>query len=289
MRLCLGPDPNPRRPEFAFPDNVCDTHCHIMGPFDRFPLSETRNYTPPEAPLAAYEAVKAVLGIRRSVIVQPGPHGYDNRVTLDAVARLAPDARGIAVIPPDLDLGELEAMNAAGIRGVRLSTLVGGTSDMTNLGRKTERIAPLGWHVLLHLRDPDELIALADEIRAMPVDVVIDHMARVPGATGTQSAAFKALLDLLEKTDNCWTKICSWYRLSAQGPPYDDMKVLAQAVMQARPDRILWGTNWPHPLLFETPPPNDGDLMALLFDWAQTDAMRQAVFVDNPARLYGFA
>lgn len=289
MRLCLGPDPNPRRPQFAVPDNVCDTHCHVMGPFDRFPLSATRSYTPPEAPLAAYEAVKAALGIRRSVVVQPGPHGFDNRVTLDAVARLAPDARGIAVVEPDISFGELEAMNEAGIRGIRLSTLLKGDVGTAGLVQMAERIAPLGWHVLLHLRDADELIALAGEIRALPVVVVIDHMARVPGAAGPKSAAFKALLDLLEKTDNCWTKICSWYRLSALGPPYDDMKALAKAVMRARPDRVIWGTNWPHPLLFDTPAPNDGDLMTLMFDWAETDAMRRAVFVDNPARLYGFA
>lgn len=289
MRVGLAPDPNPRIPDFSLPDGVCDTHCHIMGPFDRFPLAENRSYTPPETPLEAYVKLRTVLGIRRSVIVQPGPHGFDNRVTLDAVKRLGADARGIAVVEPDVTHDELAAMNKAGIRGVRLSTMLASGVSTDALGRMAKKVAPFGWHVLLHLKNADELVALAPIVRALPVPVVLDHMARVTGAEGPQSPAFQALLDLLANSDNCWTKICSWYRLSSQPPPYDDMKVLAQAVMQARHDRIIWGTNWPHPILFEPPVPNDGDLMQQMFDWAGSDALRRAVFVDNPARLYGFS
>ena len=289
MRVGLAPDPNPRIPVFSLPDGVCDTHCHVMGPFDRFPLAENRSYTPPETPLEAYVKLRTALHIRRSVIVQPGPHGFDNRVTLDAVKRLGAEARGVAVVKPDITRDELAALNDAGIRGIRLSTMLASGVSTGELGRMAEKVAPFGWHVLLHLKNADELVALAPVVRAMPVPVVLDHMARVTGAEGSQSAAFRTLLDLLANSDNCWTKICSWYRLSGQTSPYDDMKVLAQAVMQARPDRIIWGTNWPHPILFEPPMPNDGDLMQQMFAWAGTDALRKAVFVDNPARLYGFS
>lgn len=288
MRIGLAPDPNPRIPRFRLPDGICDTHCHIMGPFDRFPLAEGRSYTPPETPLEAYLKLREALGIRRSVIVQPGPHGFDNRVTLDAVKRLGPDARGIAVVEPDITLGALAAMNEEGVRGVRLSTMLASGVGTGVLGRMAEKIAPFGWHILLHLKNADELVALAPVVRTLPVPVVLDHMARVTGAEGQQSPAFQALLDLLASTDNVWTKICSWYRLSKEPPPHDDMKVLAKAVMETRPDRVLWGTNWPHPILFEPPMPNDGDLMQQMFDWAGTDDLRKAVFVENAAQLYGF-
>lgn len=288
MRPCLGPDPNPRSPAIATPAGACDTHCHIIGPASRFPFAEQRSYTPPDAPIEDYIRLRDVLGIERSVIVQPGAHGVDNRVTLEAVTRLGREARGIAVVKPDIASDELAEMDAAGIRGIRLSTLLSGGLGTDKLAETADKLAPLGWHILLHLRDSSELPDLAPIIRNLPVNVVIDHMGRVTGSEGPNSAAFRCLLELLSTTDHCWTKISSWYRLSDQGWPFDDMRILADAVIEERLERIMWGTNWPHPLLFEPPMPNDGDLMEQMLLWARTAERRQAILVDNPARLYGF-
>lgn len=288
MRPCLAPDPHPHPPRLRAPAGTCDTHCHVIGPQRRYPFSEPRSYTPPDAPVETYSAVRETLGIDRSVIVQPGAHGFDNTVTTDAIAVLGDSARGIAVVPPEITEAELVVLHDKGIRGLRLSTLLSGGVGTDNIARMAEKVAPLGWHILLHLKSADELPALMPMIRHLPVDVVLDHMARVTGVEGVDSPPFRALLELLTKTDSCWTKVCSWYRLSGAAAPFDDMRRMAEAVLAARPDRVLWGTNWPHPLLFDGPMPNDGDLMDQFMDWAGTDAVRQAVLVDNPARLYGF-
>ncbi|MGX1099409.1 amidohydrolase family protein [Amorphus sp. MBR-141] len=288
MRPCLAPDPNPHAPRIAAPAGTCDTHCHVIGPQSRYPFSEPRSYTPPDSPVEAYRRLRETLGIARSVIVQPGAHGFDNSVTTDAIAALGDSARGIAVVSPDISEEDLADLDAKGIRGLRLSTLLSGGVGTENIVRMAEKVAPLGWHILLHLKSADELPALVPMIRNLPVDVVLDHMARVTGVEGVDSAPFQALLELLTKTDTCWTKVCSWYRLSGEAAPFDDMRVMAEAVLAARPDRVLWGTNWPHPLLFDGPMPNDGDLMDEFMGWAGTDTVRQAVLVDNPARLYGF-
>lgn len=288
MRPCLAPDPHPHPPRLRAPAGTCDTHCHVIGPQRRYPFSEPRSYTPPDAPVETYRAVRETLGIDRSVIVQPGAHGFDNTITTDAIAVLGDSARGIAVVPPEITEAELAVLHDKGIRGLRLSTLLSGGVGTDNIARMVEKVAPLGWHILLHLKSADELPALMPMIRHLPVDVVLDHMARVTGVEGVDSPPFRALLELLTKTDSCWTKVCSWYRLSGAAAPFDDMRRMAEAVLAARPDRVLWGTNWPHPLLFDGPMPNDGDLMDQFMDWAGTDAVRQAVLVDNPARLYGF-
>lgn len=288
MRPCLAPDPHPHPPRLRAPAGTCDTHCHVIGPQRRYPFSEPRSYTPPDAPVETYSAVRETLGIDRSVIVQPGAHGFDNTVTTDAIAVLGDSARGIAVVPPEITEAELVVLHDKGIRGLRLSTLLSGGVGTDNIARMAEKVAPLGWHILLHLKSADELPALMPMIRHLPVDVVLDHMARVTGVEGVDSPPFRALLELLTKTESCWTKVCSWYRLSGAAAPFDDMRRMAEAVLAARPDRVLWGTNWPHPLLFDGPMPNDGDLMDQFMDWAGTDAVRQAVLVDNPARLYGF-
>ncbi|WP_026319260.1 amidohydrolase family protein [Amorphus coralli] len=288
MRPCLPPDPAPHPPAIPAPAGTCDTHCHVIGPASRYPFSEPRSYTPPDGPVEAYLAVRETLGIARSVIVQPGAHGFDNTVTTDAIATIGNSARGIAVVPPDISDEALRDLDAKGIRGLRLSTLLSGGVGTENIARMAEKVAPLGWHILLHLKSADELPDLVPMIRDLPVDVVLDHMARVTGPEGVDSAPFRALLDLLTQTETCWTKVCSWYRLSGKCAPFDDMRPMAEAVLAARPDRVLWGTNWPHPLLFGGPVPNDGDLMDQIMAWAGSDAVRQAVLVDNPARLYGF-
>jgi 2-pyrone-4,6-dicarboxylate lactonase len=288
MSTCLPPDPMPAPPLFTVPAGSCDTHCHIMGPAGRFPYAEHRSYTPADAPLEAYLAMRRVLKLSRSVFVQPGPHGFDNAVTLDAIRRVGQGARGIAVVQPSIGYRELERLHEGGIRGIRLSTMLHGSAGLDDLTEMAVRIFPFDWHVVVHLKSARELIDLALPIRALPVPVVIDHLGRITGSSSLHSAAFRTLIELLTDTDHTWTKISSWYRLSSEGPPYRDMERFARAAMEARPDRILWGSNWPHPMLTEPPMPNDGDLFNQFLAWAETDQRRKTILVDNPTALYGF-
>lgn len=284
MRDCLAPLP-PRSPETVLPEGAVDTHCHIIGPVTRYPLAEGRTYTPQDAPVSSYLKLRRTLGIDRSVIVQPGAHGFDNRVTVDAVTKIGETARGIVVVPPETPLETLSEMNDNGIRGLRLSTLLRGGSSMEGLPDLARKIEPLGWHILFHLKEANELVDLAPLLRDCPVPVVLDHMARTRGSDGVDSAHFRALINLLETTDHCWTKICSWYRLSNTAD-HSDVAKLAQKVIAARPDRVLWGSNWPHPLLFEPPMPDDAELVDEFASWAGPELSR--ILVDNPVQLYGF-
>ena len=284
MRACLGPLP-PRRPAVPLPAGAVDTHCHVIGPESRYPFAEGRTYTPPDSTVEDYRRLRETLGIARSVIVQPGAHGFDNQVTLDAVAALGDSARGVVVVPADISDSALQRMHEGGIRGLRLSSLLRGDAGLDGLPRMAERIAPMGWHILIHLKDAAELVDLAPLVRASAVPVVVDHMARSTGAAGPDSPAFRTLIDLMTMYDHVWTKICSWYRLSDR-EDHADMQVLADQVLAARPDRVLWGTNWPHPLLFDPPMPDDADLAEQFMGWVGPHA--QAVLVENPVRLYGF-
>ena len=285
MRECLPPVP-PRTPSAPLPAGATDTHCHVIGPETLYPFSSERTYTPKDAPVDSYRHLRSVLGIDRSVVVQPGAHGFDNRVTLDAIRSLgAATARGIAVVPRSVTDKALADLDDGGIRGIRLSTLLRGEDGIGGLPELAERVAPLGWHILIHLKESSELIDLAPMLRTSPAPIVIDHMARTHASEGVGSVQFQTLLDLLADTDHCWTKICSWYRLS-DDPSYAAMESLAKAVIATRPDRILWGTNWPHPLLFDPPVPDDAYLVDQFMGWAGD--LAEQILVANPERLYGF-
>jgi predicted TIM-barrel fold metal-dependent hydrolase len=287
-RPCPGPDYETRRPKIAPPPKSCDTQAHVFGPADRFPYAEGRGYTPPDCPIESYLRMLATLGIERGVIVHGSAHGSDNRVTLDGISRAPDRLRGVAVVSPDIPDRDLAAMAQGGIRGIRLSTMLKGGFGTEHLERMADRIKGLGWHVVLHVDKAAEIAEIAPRLRRLPVDFVIDHLGRVRGKEGVGNPGFQALLALLREVDHGWAKLASWYRLSDQGAPYDDMTPMATALIAARPDRIIWGSNWPHPILWDRPMPNDGDLLDQFMGWAGDAATRRQILVDNPARLYGF-
>ena len=282
---CLGPDPNPRAPSFQVPSGACDCHAHVLGPPEKYPYVAERSYTPPAATLESYQALHRVLGIDRAVIVQPSVHGTDNRVTLDGIARYGPNARGVAVINADVPDHELKALDAGGIRGVRLNLLFGGGVGLSALETLSERIADMGWHVQL-LLDARDLVELAPRLRRLPVAVVIDHMGHMNVAHGIDHPGFRTLLELVQD-GICWIKLSGNYRISASGPPYKDVVPFARALIEARPRHMIWGSDWPHPAL-QSFMPNDGDLLDALDDYAPEADLKQSILVDNPARLYGF-
>lgn len=288
MKYCQGPDPDTKKPDFVAPANACDSHCHVFGPAAKFPFAEGRSYTPPDSPFEAFQKLQSVLGLSRAVIVQATCHGTDNTVTLDAIARSEGRYRGVAIVDDSFTGDDFRTLDAGGIRGVRFSFArhIGNAPDFTLVRRVVDKIAPLGWHVVLYMEATD-VVENADILGDMPVPVVIDHMGRVKTADGVDQEAFQLLLGLMRSRDDFWMKICGAERISSAGAPYTDAVPFAQACIEAAPDRVLWGTDWPHPNI-EGVMPNDGDLMNLLLHYAPDEAVRNRILVDNPARLYGF-
>jgi predicted TIM-barrel fold metal-dependent hydrolase len=226
-----------------------------------------------------------MLGLDRGVIVHSSSHRTDNSVTLDAISRMNGRCLGVAIIDPSIADRELERLHASGMRGIRISTMLKSAMGVADIERMAPRLQPFGWNVELHFNTPDELLPLLPMLRRLPIDVVFDHMGRVRGKQGMSHPAFQALLRLIAESDRFWVKVCSWYRLSDSGPPYDDMRPVIEALVATRADRLLWGSNWPHPQ-WDLPVPDDADLLDQFQTWAG-DARRQ-ILVDNPARLYGF-
>jgi len=282
-----APDPNTKKPKFRPPPHACDAHCHIFGPGAKFPYDPKAAYVPPDAPFEALQRLHSILGFERAVIVHASCHGADMRVTLDAIARSKGKYRGTAIIDESISDREFARMHDGGIRAVRFNFVkhLGGRPDLSFFQRTIERIRPLGWHLILHL-DAEDLVELDSLLRKVPIPMVIDHMGRVKAAAGLEQKPFKVLLEWM-KNDKFWVKVCGPERVSSMGPPFTDAVPFARALIAAAPERILWGTDWPHPNVGKYMP-NDGDLVDLFAQMAPEPALQKKILVDNPARLYGF-
>jgi 2-pyrone-4,6-dicarboxylate lactonase len=295
MSYCYPPNPNTRKPVFTPPPKSCDTHFHVFGPPERFPFVSTYEYTPPAAPLEHYVKMIAVIGIERAVVVQPSVHGLDNSATLDAIKNSGGKFLGVGRIDDTTTRGELRRLQEGGIRGVRFNLLdrPRGNVKLDVLDQCVENIVGLGWSIDLHI-DTRSLLEQEKRIRAMPVPVVIDHMARVKPAEGLKQPAFQLLLDLL-KLNHVWVKvsgadkICNTTVHVYYGLPFIEVVPYARAVIATAPNRVIWGSDWPHSNNFAPGhTPNDGDLVDLLAEFAPDESTRRKIFVDNPAALYGF-
>jgi D-galactarolactone isomerase len=273
-------------PRLKAPPGTTDTHMHIYAPPGAYPIAAAAVGPKPEGDVDAYAEIQARLGLARTVVVQPTHYGADNRCTLDAIARL-PDARGVAVVTPDIDDGEFERLGEGGIRGVRFQMVPGGMTAWAETDRLAARAHEFGWHAQLQL-DGRELPDRLAQIRGWPGDLVIDHVGRFFEPVPVDDPAFRVLLDLVAG-GRCWVKLSAPYIHSRAGPPYfDDVGVLAKALLAAAPERMLWASNWPHPSHVDDPP-DDGMLLDVLLDWAPDETQRRMILVDNPAALYGFA
>ncbi|MBV9440822.1 MAG: amidohydrolase family protein [Candidatus Eremiobacteraeota bacterium] len=278
--------PSPSKPRFVPPPGAIDAHCHVFGPGDIFPYASTRKYTPGDAAKEDLFRLRDFLGFDRNVIVQASCHGTDNAAMVDALRAAGERARGIAVVAPDVEGDELRAMDAAGVRGVRfnfLKRLVDAT-PREHYDRVTAKIVPLGWHIVIYFEAP-ELEALAPFIEALPTTVVVDHMGRPDVDRGIDDPQWRRFLRLLDEHDNIWVKVSGPERLSKAGPPYDDVVPFGRMLVERYPDRVLWGTDWPHPNM-ETHVPDDGMLVDVIPRVAPTAALQQRLLVDNPLRLY---
>jgi predicted TIM-barrel fold metal-dependent hydrolase len=273
-----------RKPRFKLPAGSCDAHCHVFGPGAVFPYAPNRRYTPEDAPKEALAALHAHLGIDRAVIVQASCHGTDNRAMLDAIAWRPDRYRGVAIVDDSFGDKEYDALHAGGVRGVRFNFVkhLGGAPDMDVFNRVIDRIKGRGWHVVLHVYGSD-IIPLAEMMRALPLTFVIDHMGRVPANEGVGQAPFRELLELA-KRGNCWIKVCGAERIDF--PPYDKAVPIARAIVEAAPERVMWGTDFPHPNPSHVC--DEADLVDLVPGIAPNADLQRKVLVDNPARLYGF-
>jgi 2-pyrone-4,6-dicarboxylate lactonase len=273
-----------RKPRFKLPPGATDAHCHVFGPAAKFPYAPGRRYTPEDAPKEMLRALHDHLGVERSVIVQASCHGTDNAAMLDCIASDPKRYRGVAIVDDTFTDKNYDALHAGGVRGVRFNFVkhLGGAPDMAVFDRVMDRIKGRGWHVVLHLDAPD-IIPLSPMIKRLPLPFVVDHMGRVPAKDGVDQPPLRALLEL-SRLENCWIKVCGAERISM--PPYDAAIPIAHALVQAAPERVLWGTDFPHPNA--THEADEADLVDLVPQYAPDALAQQRLLVDNPAKLYGF-
>ncbi|MCW5575186.1 MAG: amidohydrolase family protein [Burkholderiales bacterium] len=278
--------PATAKPRTHFPAGACDCHAHVFGPQTRFPYLADAAYIPPDAVTADYLGMLKNNGCDRGVLVQPSIYGTDNRCMIDALRSEPQALRGIAVVEAGITDHELEDLHAAGVRGVRIN-LASETEGLTLADgeRLAPRLKELGWHLQFYLDLPKMPEAEA-RLAKLPITIVIDHFARCPAAEGADAPAFRALQRLVGR-DNCWAKIMGPYFISKNAPLYPEVTPLARALVAAAPDRIVWGSDWPHPGA-RALMPEDHVLADLLAQWVPDEAQRHRVLVDNPARLYGF-
>ena len=286
--------PAPSKPQFKVPAGSVDAHCHVFGPGAQFPYAPERKYTPCDASKQQLYALRDTLGFARNVVVQATCHGADNRAMVDALAHSAGRARGVATVRRGITDGELQSMHEAGVRGVRFN-FVRRLVDFTPKDELVEiagRIGKLGWHVVVHFEAQD-LPELWDFFTAIPTVVVVDHMGRPDVSKPVDGPEFALFLKFLREHPNVWSKVSCPERLSASGPPplngernaYRDVVPFASRVVEQFPDRVLWGTDWPHPNLKDHMP-DDGLLVDFIPHIAATLELQRKLLVDNPMRLY---
>ncbi|MBW4331358.1 amidohydrolase family protein [Stakelama sp. CBK3Z-3] len=285
--LCWDPDPG--KPHYTPPPGAVDAHCHVFGPGDVFPYAPERKYTPCDAGKAQLFALRDFLGFERNVIVQATCHGADNSALVDALRASDGRARGVAVVRDTVTDDELAELDAAGVRGVRFNfvrRLVDPKPD-AYYRAIIDRIAPLGWHVVVYFEAQD-LEERWDFFTSLPTIVVVDHMGRPDVSQPVSGPQFSLFVRLLQEKENIWTKVSCPERLTRSGPPnYDDVVPFARKLVKNFPDRVLWGTDWPHPNM-KNHMPDDGELVDIIPRIAPTADLQHRLLVRNPARLYGF-
>jgi 2-pyrone-4,6-dicarboxylate lactonase len=278
--------PNPSKPKFIPPPGAVDAHCHVFGPEAKFPFAPERKYTPCDAPKEKLFALRDFLGFDKNVIVQASCHATDNRALVDALDAASGRAKGVAFVDEHISGADLRALDRAGVRGVRFN-FVRRLVDVTPrdvLTRIAERVASLGWHIVVYFEMPD-LAEFESFFTALPTTVVVDHMGVPNVAKGVDDLENQRFIRMLERHDNIWTKVTCPERFSLAGPPYDDVVPFGRTLVRHFPDRVIWGTDWPHPNV-KKEAPDDGVLVDWIPKIAPSAAEQQALLVDNPMRLY---
>ncbi|HWK50674.1 MAG TPA: amidohydrolase family protein [Steroidobacter sp.] len=279
--LCLPPSPVKRALRTPLARDACDCHFHVFAPEDQFPLVSARGYTPHPCSYETYRAAATGLGIERAVLVQPSVYGYDNALLVETLRSDRARLRGIAVIAPNTSIAQLTELHEAGVRGLRINLCQPGLSSLTDIGVLGPKIAKLGWHFQLHL-DISQVAGLESIVRNSAVPIVIDHFGMI--SSRATPSALESLGRLLA-TRRCWFKLTAPYRCGTERPPYPEVTPLARSLIEHHSDRLVWGTDWPHPGL-HSHMPDDTDLADLLDDWGADTHAREQILVHNPNTLY---
>ena len=282
--LCQGPNPHPRKPRFSLPKGATDTHLHLFGPQNRYPLVPLREYTPQLITPAMARQLFATLGIERAVVIQPSVYGEDNRAQLEGAQEIGLPTRAVIVARHDTSDKELAALHAQGARGLRYVLAHPGGLPLADLERWAARAKEFGWHIQFLAKGP-QLLEIAARIEKLACPAVIDHIGMFNPRDGLDQPVFQAVLRLARQGH--WVKLSGAYRLSEQPPPYPDLKPYVERLVAARPDRIVWASDWPH-VFIKRPMPNTTDLLDALADWVPDEPTRNRILVDNAAELYGF-
>jgi 2-pyrone-4,6-dicarboxylate lactonase len=289
LKVPFPPDPNPRKPKFAVPSGACDTHFHVFGPPQVFSYAETRLYTPPAAPIEHYFSMAKAVGLERGVLVVPAVHGFDNAVMHDALEKSQGRLCGMVRAEAKLSAAQNRELHARGVRGIRfnLRPVLNGRFDEREMLEIVANVRGLPWAVCLHI-ELDLVVKQAELIRRLDMPVIIDHMAQVDSRKGLGQPGLKVVLDLLGEK-HVWMKVSGADRRLAEGEPYDGIVAVARAMIAKAPDRVIWGTDWPHAYVYAAGHMiNDGDLIGFVADFAPDEAVRRKILVDNPARLFGY-
>ena len=272
-------------PKLKMPADACDCHHHIYD--GKFPIAPSATLKPGDAKAADYQALQKRIGTTRSVVVQPSTYGTDNSCTLDGMAQLGPASRGVAVADTSVADAELKRLHGLGIRGIRFNLVQAGATTVDMLEPLSKRVADLGWHVQIH-QTGDGIVKMQDVLRKVASPIVFDHMGRIPKDVGVDHPAYTVISRLIDE-GRAWVKISGAYMDTKVGPPtYADSTKLAQAFVKLAPQRMVWGSDWPHPTEKADDKPNDATLIDLLAEWAPDEATRRRILVENPAELYGF-
>ena len=273
-------------PKLKAPPNACDCHMHIYN--SRFPVAPNAKLRPPDATVDAYRLFQKRIGTTRNVVVTPSTYGTDNSCTLDAMAKLGPTARGVAVVDTSVTDTELKRLNGLGIRGIRFNLVQSGATTIDMLEPLSKRVNDLGWHVQIHMLSK-QIVEAADLLQRLPSPIVFDHMARMSEPAGVNDPAFALVMRWLDG-GRTWVKLSGAYMDTKVGPPsYADVSKVARAYVKAAPEQLVWGSDWPHPTEKADSKPDDAVLFDLMADWAPDEKVRNRILVDNPAALYGFS
>jgi D-galactarolactone isomerase len=274
-------------PKHTAPANACDCHMHIYDAA-RFPMVPSQRVPPTNAAVPQYRLLQKRIGTTRVVIVTPRNYATKNDATLDAIRQFGPNARGVVVVHPTVTAAELKRLDAAGVRGIRFSLSDPATAVVTldMVEPLSRRVADLGWHVQFNV-DGQQVVEWADLLRRLPSQIVFDHMGHPSLPAGTEHPSHRIILRLIER-GRTWVKLSGAYSNSQIGPPYPEATRIAQAFVKAAPERMVWGSDWPHPTEPPDRKPDDAALFDLLSEWAPDDPTRRRILVDNPATLYGF-
>lgn len=280
------PDPNPKTPRFVCPPGSVDTHIHIIGPSGRYAFDPTSYYVSADALPETHIALQGTLGLSHAVLVSPGGYGRDTRLLADVLTTYPDRYRGIALVPEDISDAEIDRLNQLGVRGVRFMSASRGGVLPTISEAVAARVAAHGWHVQFYPHGAD-IDDFADRLLTLPNTIVLDHFASVKAERGVDQPAMRTLFRMLD-TGRVWIKLSGPMRCVPGDFPYAAVTPIARALVAHAPERLVWGTDWPHLNMDGRGMPNDGDLVDLIPEWIEDAADRRAILVDNPARLYGF-